>query len=175
MVRLTRLYLTELLGHGWLILASSITTGATAIFAVIMGGAATDIVNAARAGITGWVLGLAAASLIAVPSLLSSIGVYTLVDSNSDILRYEAGLFASQGIARRMIASVWMLLIAVIPLGVYLASLILLSSFFYSRPVLWSTGILLPSCVSTPTILLFAYSKIRSILESASFKVMRHA
>jgi len=169
----SRFYIGEIIGHGSLVITSSLVSFSAAVFVEIMSGAATDIVNAASSGIAGWFPALAATLLTSLPSALTAIGVYALVDANASQLRYEAGVLSSHGVGISTIRHVWIATLSLVPLLAYSLGILFFKTLFDSNTTILSVGLFLPLSVAVATILGFPYLRVRAILQSSPSGVMR--
>lgn len=63
-------------------------------------------------------------AMATLPSIFVVLGVYALLDANEDALRYEIGVFCSQGIEGDTVVDVWSALYGWIPIGAYFLGLL---------------------------------------------------
>ena len=167
------LYWTEFLGHASTIAAGSLATLITAIFTGVMSNSANDIAIAASSVIGEWPVALASTLLLVVPSIFSAIGVYAIVEANTDLLRYEAAVLTSQGVNRSTLIRVWLVLLAAIPAIAYVLGLLFFLQFSVPRTDPESLAIAAPILSTSLTVLILTYTKITSILNSTPFRTLR--
>jgi hypothetical protein len=167
------LYWTEFLGHASTTGAGSLATLITAIFTGVMSNSTNDIAKAASAVIGEWPVALASTMLLIVPSIFSAIGVYAIVEANTDLLRYEAAVLTSQGVKRSTLIRVWLLLLAAIPALAYVLGLLSFLQFSIPRTDIGSVAIAGPIFLTSLTVLTLTYLKITSIMNSVPFGTLR--
>lgn len=63
-------------------------------------------------------------AMATLPSIFVVLGVYALIDANEEALRYEVGVFASQGIDGDSVVDVWSALYGWLPMGAYFLGLL---------------------------------------------------
>jgi hypothetical protein len=73
-------------------------------------------------------------AMATVPAIFVVVGVYALIDANEEALRYEIGVYCSQGIDGDTVVDVWSMLYGWIPLGAYFAGL--MSYLFFTPGVI---------------------------------------
>ena len=167
------LYWTEFLGHASTIGAGSLATLITAVFTGIMSNSANDIARAGSAVIGEWPVALASTILLVLPSGFSAIGVYAIVEANTDLLRYEAAVLTSQGVKRSTLIWVWLWLLAAIPAGSYILGLLSFLQFSLPRTEIGSVAVAGPIFLTSLTVLALTYLKIISIMNSVPFGTLR--
>ena len=64
-----------------------------------------------------------------LPAIFVVLGVYALIDANEEALRYEIGVYCSQGMDGDSVVDVWSALYGWIPVGAYLAGLLAYLAF----------------------------------------------
>src|SRR5207245_6207347 len=116
---------------------------------------------------------LASTLLLVVPSISSAIGVYAIVDANTDLLRYEASVLTSQGVERSTLIRVWLVLLAAIPTIAYVLGLLSFLQFSLPRTDIGSVAIAGPILLTSLTVLILTYSNISSIMNSIPFATLR--
>jgi hypothetical protein len=171
----SNLYWTELLGHAPAIAAGSLATLITAIFTGVMSSSANDIATAASTVIGEWPVAFASTLLLVFPSIFSAIGVYAIVEANTDLLRYEAAVLTSQGVERSTLIRVWLVLLAVIPTIAYVLGLLSFLQFSVPRTDVGSVAIAGPILLTSLTVLVLTYTKISSIMNSMPFGTLRQS
>lgn len=63
-------------------------------------------------------------AMATLPAIFVVLGVYALIDANEEALRYEIGVFCSQGIDGDSVIDAWSALYGWIPIGAYLLGLL---------------------------------------------------
>ncbi len=99
------------------------------------------------------------------------LGAYALVDASEDVLRYEAGLYSSQGIGRARILEAWMVLHGHIPVLAYAVGVLAYVAFSAGSSI--QLEIVLPLVISAPTILLSVNRRLNRIVNSAPYVTVR--
>jgi ABC-type antimicrobial peptide transport system permease subunit len=138
-----------------------------------MSNSANDIAKAASSVTGEWPVALASTLLLVVPSIFSAIGVYAIVEANTDLLRYEAAVLTSQGVNRSTLMRVWLVLLAAIPAIAYVLGLVSFLQFSVPRTDPGSLAIAAPILSTSLTLLTLTYVKITSVLNSAPFRTLR--
>jgi hypothetical protein len=95
----------------------------TGFIASFLGGAAYNVVTASNAGLLGAFPTFASILVAILPAVLAALGVYALVNASEEGLRYEAGLFSSQGFSRSSLIKIWVVLYAAAPSAAYVVGL----------------------------------------------------
>ena len=109
----------ELASHASTILVSCIAMGFAGYLASFFENASW--VAAKAAGTTSPSFGPSAilVGLATLPSIFVVVGVYALLDANEEALRYEIGVYCSQGIDGDTVVDVWSALYGWIPVATY--------------------------------------------------------
>ena len=68
-------------------------------------------------------------AMATLPAIFVVLGVYALIDANEEALRYEVGVFCSQGIDGDTVVDVWSTLYGWIPMGAYFVGLLAYLAF----------------------------------------------
>jgi hypothetical protein len=68
-------------------------------------------------------------AMATLPAIFVVLGVYALIDANEEALRYEVGVFCSQGIDGDSVIDVWSALYGWIPIGSFLLGLLAYLAF----------------------------------------------
>jgi len=112
-----------------------------------------------------------------LPSIFVILGVFALLDANEEALRYEIGVFCSQGIDGDDVVDVWSMLYGWTPTGAYLAGLM---AYLIATPgVLMNLQSGLPDIISGlffitgVTILVMIPLKLNGVLDSSPYAVVK--
>ena len=112
-----------------------------------------------------------------LPALFVVVGVYALIDANEEALRYEVGVFSSQGIDGDTVIDVWSALYGWIPVGAFLLGL--LSYLFFTPGVIANLQNGLPDIISglffitgMATLVMIPY-KLNGVLDTSPYTVVR--
>jgi len=115
--------------------------------------------------------------LAVLPSLFVVLGVYALIDANEEALRYEIGVYSSQGIDGDTVIDVWSALYGWIPVAAFLVGLMSFLAFNPGVIANLQTG--LPDIISglffitgMATLILIPY-KLNGVLDSSPYTVVR--
>lgn len=113
----------ELASHASTVLVSCVAMGFAGYLATFFEDASWTAAEAS--GTTSPTFGPSAmlVALATLPSIFVVVGVYALLDANSEAMRYEVGVFSSQGIDGDTVVDVWSMLYGWIPIGAYLIGL----------------------------------------------------
>ena len=168
---MTSLYRLEFSGHLSTILVSSTVMLLIALISSSIGTAAHDVVAASAEGVSGWSSALAAILITSLPPMLAAFGVYTLVDANEEVIRYEAGLYSSQGIGRGSIIAVWTVLYGLIPVLAYFSGILGYSDFNLRAAL--NPEVALPLTITTSTVLVAVWYKLVRILDLTPYAVLK--
>ena len=68
-------------------------------------------------------------AMATLPAIFVVLGVYALIDANEEALRYEIGVFCSQGLDGDTVVDVWSALYGWIPIGSYFLGLLAYLAF----------------------------------------------
>jgi hypothetical protein len=119
----------ELTSHAPTIIASCVAMGFAGYLATFFENASW--VAAEAAGTTSPTFGPSAilVAMATLPAIFVVLGVYALIDANEEALRYEVGVFCSQGIDGDTVVDVWSALYGWIPIGAYFLGLLSFLAF----------------------------------------------
>jgi hypothetical protein len=116
-------------------------------------------------------------AMATVPAIFVVLGVYALIDANEEALRYEVGVFCSQGIDGDTVVDVWAMLYGWIPLGAYFAGL--MSFLFFTPGVIENlqSGLadIIPGLflITGIAILIMIPLKLNGVLDTSPYSVVR--
>ncbi len=167
----SNLYWLEFKGHSSTILASSVAMFLTSLFSSVIGTAAHDIVTASTEGLSAWFVPLAAIVMTTLPATLAALGVYAITDASEGVLRYEAGLYSSQGVDSSLLAGVWSVTLGLIPIVSYAVGVVTYVSLTSGSS--FNVEILLPFIVSGAVTLLAVERKLKSVFDTAPFVTIK--
>lgn len=171
------LMMIELKSHSSTILVSCVAMFFSGYLATYFDNASW--VAAEAAGTTSPSFGPSAMLVIlaTLPSIFVVLGVYALLDANEDALRYEIGVFSSQGIDGQTVVDVWSALYGWLPIAVFLLGL--LSYLFLTPGVIVNLQTGLPDIISglffitgMATLIMIPY-KLNGVLDSSPYTVVR--
>ncbi len=115
--------------------------------------------------------------LATLPAIFVVVGVYALIDANEEALRYEVGVFSSQGIDGDTVVDVWSALYGWIPIGAYLLGL--MSYLTLTPGVIANLQNGLPDIISGlffitgMATLIMIPTKLNGVLETSPYSVVR--
>ena len=114
----------ELTSHAPTIVVSCVAMGFAGYLATFFENASW--VAAEAAGTTSPTFGPSAilVAMATLPAIFVVLGVYALIDASEEALRYEIGVFCSQGIDGDAVVDVWSALYGWIPIGAYFLGLL---------------------------------------------------
>ncbi|MDA4116693.1 MAG: hypothetical protein OK442_09110, partial [Thaumarchaeota archaeon] len=112
-----------------------------------------------------------------LPSIFVVLGVYALLDANEEALRYEVGVFCSQGIDGDTIVDVWSALYGWLPIAAYFLGLLSFLAFTPGVIANLQTG--LPDIITglffitgMATLIMIPY-KLNGVLDTSPYSVVR--
>ncbi len=112
-----------------------------------------------------------------LPAIFVVLGVYALIDANEEALRYEVGVYCSQGMDGDSVVDVWSALYGWIPVGAYLVGL--MSYLAFTPGVIGNLQNGLPDIISglffitgMATLILIP-TKLNGVLESSPYAVVK--
>lgn len=112
-----------------------------------------------------------------LPSIFAVLGVYALIDANEEALRYEVGVFTSQGIDGDTVVDVWSALYGWLPVTAYLLGL--MSYLAFTPGVIANLQNGLPDIISGlffitgfATLVMIPY-KLNGVLKTSPYTVVR--
>lgn len=116
-------------------------------------------------------------AIATLPAIFVVLGVYALIDANEEALRYEIGVFMSQGIDGQTVVDVWSALYGWLPVTAFLIGL--LSYLFATPGVIANLQTGLPDIISglffitgMATLIMIPY-KLNGVLDSSPYTVVR--
>jgi hypothetical protein len=116
-------------------------------------------------------------AMATLPSIFVMLGVYALIDANEEALRYEIGVFCSQGIDGDEVVNVWEALYGWMPVGAYLVGL--LAYLFFTPGVIADLQNGLPDIISSlffitgMATLVMIPLKLNGVLAASPFTVVK--
>jgi len=167
----------ELASHAATIVVSCAAMGFAGYLATFFENASW--VAAEAAGTTSPTFGPSAilVAMATLPAIFVVLGVYALNDANEEALRYEVGVFSSQGIDGDTVIDVWSALYGWIPVGAFLVGL--LSYLAFTPGVIANLQSGLPDIISglffitgMATLILIPY-KLNGVLDASPYTVVR--
>lgn len=170
-MRENSLFRLELSGHQTMVFESIIVMFLTGFIASFLGTAAHDVVSASRVGQLGPLPVVAALIVAVLPGLLAALGVYVLVSASEEVLRYEAGLYSSQGVTKSSLIRIWVVLYAAVPSLAYVVGL--LGDFALNPGSTLQIELVLPLALSVAVTFFAIVSKTSKILDSSPYTVIR--
>lgn len=112
-----------------------------------------------------------------LPSIFVILGVYALIDANEEALRYEVGVFCSQGIDGDTVIDVWSALYGWLPITAYFLGLLAYLAFTPGVIANLQNG--LPDIISglffitgMATLILIPF-KLNGVLKTSPYTVVR--
>jgi len=171
------LFTLELTSHAPTILVSCIAMGFAGYLATFFENASWTAAEAS--GTTSPTFGPSAILVVlaTLPAIFVVVGVYALIDANEEALRYEVGVFSSQGIDGDTVVDVWSMLYGWIPIGAYFLGLM---SYLVSTPgVVANLANGLPDIVgglffiTGMATLIMIPTKLNGVLETSPYTVVR--
>jgi hypothetical protein len=114
----------ELASHAPTILASCVAMGFAGYLATFFENASWVAAEAAGTTSPSFAPSAVLVVMATLPSIFVVLGVYALLDANEEALRYEVGVFCSQGIDGDTVLDVWSALYGWIPIGAYFLGLL---------------------------------------------------
>jgi len=112
-----------------------------------------------------------------LPAIFMVLGVYALIDANEEALRYEVGVFSSQGIDGDTVIDVWSALYGWLPVSAFLVGL--LSYLAFTPGVIANLQNGLPDIISglffitgMATLIMIPY-KLNGVLKTSPYTVVR--
>jgi len=112
-----------------------------------------------------------------LPAIFVVLGVYALIDANEEALRYEVGVYCSQGMDGDTVVDVWSALYGWIPVGAYLVGL--LAYLAFTPGVIDNLQAGLPDIISGlffitgMATLIMIPAKLNGVLETSPYAVAR--
>jgi hypothetical protein len=176
-VKVQGLLTIELVSHAPTVLVSCIAMGFAGYLATFFDNASW--VAAEAAGTTSPSFGPSAILVVmaTLPSIFVVLGVYALIDANTEALRYEVGVFCSQGIDENTVIDVWSALYGWLPIIAYLLGL--LSYLFFTPGVIANLQSGLPDIITglffitgMATLILIPL-KLNGLLDSSPYSVVK--
>ncbi len=168
---------TELTSHAPTIVVICIAMGFAGYLATFFENASW--VAAEAAGTTSPSFGPSAVLVVmaTLPSIFVVLGAYALIDANEEALRYEIGVFSSQGIDGDTVVDVWSALYGWLPVAAFLVGL--LSYLFSTQGVIANLQSGLPDIITglffitgMATLIMIPY-KLNGVLDTSPYAVVR--
>lgn len=129
------------------------------------------MVSASSVGLLGPLPTAAALVTTVLPAVLAALGVYALVSASEEVLRYEAGLYSSQGVNRSSLVRIWVVLYAAVPSFAYVVGL--LGNLTLNAGSALQIELILPLVISVAVTFLAVVRKTNRILDSSPYAVVR--
>lgn len=170
-MRETSVLRLELSGHQSMVAGGFVAMFVAGFASTYIGLPAHDIVVSAAVGESGLADSIGAVVVAVLPAVFSTFGIYAIVEAAQSMLRYEAGVYSSQGVARSVLFRAWTLLFGFAPLVAFLLGA--LTDVAFTPSFVISLEVLLPIAVSTPLILIVTLYKIRTALNESAYGTMR--
>ena len=167
----------ELASHAPTILVSCAAMGFAGYLATFFENASW--VAAEAAGTTSPSFGPSAilVAMATLPAIFVVLGMYALIDANEEALRYEIGVFSSQGIDGDTVIDVWSALYGWLPVAAFLLGL--LSYLAFTPGVIANLQSGLPDIISglffitgMATLIMIPY-KLNGVLATSPYTVVR--
>ena len=161
----------ELSGHQSMIFGAIVAMFLTGFIASFLGTTAHDVVSASSVGLLGPLPTTAALVVTVLPAFLAALGVYALINASEEALRYEAGLYTSQGVSRSSLLRVWVVLYAAVPSLAYVVGLI--GDLTLNAGSTLEIELILPLVISIAVTFLGIVRKTNRILDSSPYLVVK--
>ncbi len=167
----------ELASHAPTVIVSCAAMGFAGYLATFFENASWVVAEAS--GANSPVFGTSAILVVmaTLPAIFVVLGVYALIDANEEALRYEVGVFCSQGIDGDAVIDVWSALYGWIPIGAYFLGL--LSYLALTPGVIANLQSGLPDIISGlffitgMSTLIMIPLKLNGVLETSPYAVVR--
>ena len=114
----------ELASHAPTIIVSCVAMGFAGYLATFFENASWVAAEAAGTTSPSFAPSAILVAMAALPSIFVVLGVYALIDANEEALRYEVGVFCSQGIDGDTVIDVWSALYGWLPIAAYFLGLL---------------------------------------------------
>ena len=114
----------ELASHAPTILVSCAAMGFAGYLATFFENASWVAAEAAGTTSPSFAPSAILVAMATLPAIFVVLGVYALIDANEEALRYEVGVYSSQGIDGDTVIDVWSALYGWIPVGAFLVGLL---------------------------------------------------
>lgn len=114
----------ELAAHAPTIIASCVAMGFAGYLATFFENASWVAAEVAGTTSPSFAPSAILVVMATLPSIFVVLGVYALIDANEEALRYEVGVFASQGIDGDAVVDVWSALYGWLPVAAYFLGLL---------------------------------------------------
>jgi hypothetical protein len=167
----------ELTSHAPTILASCVAMGFAGYLATFFESASWIAAEAAGTTSPSFAPSAILVAMATLPSIFVVLGVYALLDANEEALRYEVGVFCSQGIDGDTVIDVWSALYGWLPIAAYLLGL--LGYLAITPGVIANLQNGLPDIISglffitgMATLILIPY-KLNGVLDTSPYTVVR--
>jgi hypothetical protein len=167
----------ELASHAPTILASCVAMGFAGYLATFFENASWVAAEAAGTTSPSFAPSAILVVMATLPSIFVVLGVYALLDANEEALRYEVGVFCSQGIDGDTVIDVWSALYGWLPIAAYFLGL--LGYLAFTPGVIASLQNGLPDIITglffitgMATLILIPY-KLNGVLDTSPYTVVR--
>ena len=167
----------ELASHAPTIIASCVAMGFAGYLATFFENASWVAAEAAGTTSPSFAPSAVLVVMATLPSIFVVLGVYALIDANEESLRYEIGVFASQGIDGDTVVDVWSALYGWLPVSAYFLGLL---AYLASAPGVVAnlqnglpdiiTGLFFTTGMATLILIPF---KLNGVLKTSPYAVVR--
>lgn len=177
MSKVQSLLMMEMRSHLSTVVVSCIALGFSGYLAIFFDNASWVAAEAAGTTSPTFVPSAILVSMAALPPIFVVVGVYALLDANVEALRYEVGVFSSQGLDGDSVVDVWAMLYGWMPLGAFFLGMTIyvlftpgvLANLQSGLPDI-TTGLFLITGISTLVMIPF---KLNEALDSSPYNVVR--
>ncbi|HVC27552.1 MAG TPA: hypothetical protein VND40_05270 [Nitrososphaerales archaeon] len=167
----------ELASHAPTIIASCAAMGFAGYLATFFENASWVAAEAAGTTSPSFAPSAILVVMATLPSIFVVLGVYALIDANEEALRYEVGVFTSQGIDGDTVIDVWSALYGWLPIAAYFLGLLAYLAFTPGVIANLQNG--LPDIISglffitgMATLILIPF-KLNGVLKTSPYTVVR--
>ena len=167
----------ELKSHAPTIVVSCVAMGFAGYLATFFENASWTAAEAAGTTSPSFAPSAILVVMATLPSIFVVLGVYALIDANEEALRYEVGVFTSQGIDGDTVVDVWSALYGWLPVTAFLLGL--LSYLAFTPGVIANLQNGLPDIISGlffitgfATLIMIPY-KLNGVLKTSPYTVVR--
>jgi len=167
----------ELASHAPTVIVSCAAMGFAGYLATFFENASWVAAEAAGATSPSFSPSAILVAMATLPAIFVVLGVYALIDANEEALRYEVGVFSSQGIDGETVVDVWSALYGWIPVGAFLVGL--LSYLAFTPGVIANLQSGLPDIITglffitgMATLVMIPY-KLNGVLDTSPYTVVR--
>jgi len=167
----------ELASHAPTIVVSCVAMGFAGYLATFFDNASWVAAEAAGTTSPSFAPSAMLVVMATLPSIFVVLGVYALIDANEEALRYEVGVFCSQGIDGDTVVDVWSALYGWLPIAAYFLGLLGYLAFTPGVIANLQTG--LPDIITglffitgMATLIMIPY-KLNGVLDTSPYTVVR--